>query len=276
MGFFMTIPFNTMLRLEHFSDPSFKRLVREVFPHFAQGDADYPSMREGAKVWEVASCVRALREFGAVRSDAEILGVAAGYEHTVFWLTNQVKRVFCTDLYETNAQWKEAAGGMLFEPEMYAYEGYGWNPRRLVVQYMDAMKLRYEDNSFDGVFSCGSIEHFGTLENVAIAMREMGRVLKPGGVAVVATEFRIDGPNTADIGVPGAILFTEQMVRQFVVEESGLKLVDTPDWSTSAATIDCVYPLAEAIKDGIRPRSIAVSHDGFRWTSGLICLRKSS
>ena len=45
-----------------------------------------------------------------------------------------------------------------------------------------AGRLRYPDDTFDGIFSSGSIEHFGDLQDVANAAYEMGRVLKPGGV----------------------------------------------------------------------------------------------
>ena len=42
------------------------------------------------------------------RPDAEVLGVGAGNEPTVFWLTNHVRRVFATDLYLAEG-WEESA-----------------------------------------------------------------------------------------------------------------------------------------------------------------------
>ena len=66
---------------------------------------------------------------------------------------------------------------MLTEPTSHRPPLMLFNRRRLVVQHMDALDLRYEDESFDGIFSCGSIEHFGSLENVAVAAGEMARVL---------------------------------------------------------------------------------------------------
>ena len=38
--------------------------------------------------------VRALRQFGALREDAKLLGVGAGTEATIFYLTNQVRNVY--------------------------------------------------------------------------------------------------------------------------------------------------------------------------------------
>ncbi|MEA3402260.1 MAG: methyltransferase domain-containing protein [Armatimonadota bacterium] len=46
----------------------------------------------------------------------------------------------------------------------------------------DVVKLTFEDESFDVVVSCDVLEH---VEQDALAMREMARVLKPGGLLVV-------------------------------------------------------------------------------------------
>ncbi len=267
--------YNCTLNLEHFSDPAFAALTRHIFPHLAAAYIDYPKGNEAAKVWEITQAVRGLADFGALRPGAEILGVAAGYEHTVFYLTNFVRRVFSTDLYEVDGLWKEANAAMLVNPARFATPGMTWKPNRLVVQHMDALDLRYEDESFDGIFSSGSIEHFGTLDNVARAAAEMSRVLKPGGVLVLSTEFRIHGPDS-QIGIPGAILFTDAMLLEQIVAASGLDLADNPDFSVSESTSSCAYPLAEVLRSGIRPRSIALTHDDFAWTSVSLCLIKRS
>lgn len=261
--------FNVGLKLEHF-EAGLRDVCREVLCH--RDDPTFPSGRETNKGWEIASCIRALRELDVLRPDAEVLGVAAGCEHTGYWLTNHVRRVYMTDLYG-NGTWRESPANMLTDPAAFAEPGKAWNPRRLVVQHMNALDLLYEDESFDGVFSCGSIEHFGSLLDVARAAREIGRVLKPGGVAVIATELRIDGP--ADrVGFPGVIVFTPEMLLNYVVEPSGLQLVDEPDWATDAETASGAYPLVEAVEQGLRTRSVALTHHGFTWTSGLVVLRK--
>jgi SAM-dependent methyltransferase len=267
--------YNTILKLEQFSDPAFADLLRETFPSWAESYPGFPKHYETAKTWEVTQCIRAFRDFGILRPDAELLGIGAGYEMTLYYLTNHVRRVFATDLYATNIDWKEAQNGMLVDPADFAPGGYDWHPRRLVVQHMNALDLRYDDDSFDGVFSCGSIEHFGSLENVAQAAREAGRVLKPGGIFALATEFRIDG-NAEEVGIPGAILFTPEYIEEHIVKASGLIPVDEMRAVTTQETTDCAYPIVEAIEKGIRQRSIAATHNGFTWTSGFICLRKPS
>lgn len=269
----MGMHYNTSLSIEHFSDPSFAAEMREVFPHIAAQNADFPIGHEIAKAWEVTMAIRAFRRFGVLRSNAEMLGVGAGSELTLYYLTRHVRRVFATDRFADSGVWSDTAqGSMLVAPERFAPPGYDWEPRRLVVQHMDACDLHYDDNSFDGVFSCGSIEHFGSLESVAKAAHEMGRVLKPNGILAISTEFRLEGPPTD--GIPGAIIFTPEMLERSVIKPSGLLPVDDASFATSARTFDLAYPLLEAIQKGIRIPSVALTHEGFRWTSVSIVLRK--
>jgi Methylase involved in ubiquinone/menaquinone biosynthesis len=178
--------------------------------------------------------VRALRDFGALREDGEILGVGAGSEATIFWLTRHVKRVFATDLYLTEDSWSamDSGAGMLHAPE--GETTLDWNPRRLVVQHMNALELRYEDNSFDGIFSSGSIEHFGGLDDIHRSVEEMYRVVRPGGVVALATEFRLAGPPP---GLPGTVLFDESELRQVLLTDLDWELASPLDFSISDETM---------------------------------------
>lgn len=56
---------------------------------------------------------------------------------------------------------------------------------RAVIEVQDARKLTYPDSFFDVVFAVLTIEHIPDLGDVEAA-REIGRVLKPGGVAVIS------------------------------------------------------------------------------------------
>ena len=266
------IAYNTALNIEHFRNPAFKSLLREIFHHLALNYVDYPTGNEVAKVWEVVQAVRGLRDFGALNRQSDVLGVAAGHEHTVFYLTNYVARVFATDLYFGNEDWNEAKTAMLVSPESFTVPHMVWDPRRLVVQHMDALNLRYDDSSFSGIFSCGSLEHFGTLQNVARAVSEMARVLKPGGILTLSTEYRISGPDT--FGYPGTLIFTPEMLLHHVILPSGLKPVDDFETAVSPETVLSAYPISEAIEKGTRSRSIALQNMGFIWTSASLCLRK--
>jgi ubiquinone/menaquinone biosynthesis C-methylase UbiE len=61
--------------------------------------------------------------------------------------------------------------------------------------------VEFPSDSLDIVFSFSSIEHFGG-EGYSGALespREMERVLKPGGIAIVAAEYIINNKNPPDL-----------------------------------------------------------------------------
>ena len=222
-----------LCELEDFKDPDLRALMRDM-AGVGPERPNYPDGEEHRKPWEVSMTARALRDFGALREDAEILGVGAGTEATIFWLTRHVRRVFATDLYLTEDSWSasDSGAGMVYAPERETT--LDWNPRRLVVQHMNALELRYEDESFDGIFSSGSIEHFGDLENIHKSVEEMYRVLRPGGVVALATEFRLGGPPP---GLPGTVLFDESELRQVLFEGLDWELASPLDFSISEETM---------------------------------------
>ena len=230
----LRVHLNSVCNLESFSDPGLRSVLREVYPHeLVRFGPDYPTGHEYRKDWEVGMAVAALREGGALRPDAEILGIGAGYEPTICHLTRLVRRVFATDLYLGNEHWDESAHvSMLHDPgEHWVGE---WNPRRLVVQHMNALELCYEDESFDGVFSSSSIEHFGSAAEVTRSLDEMFRVLKPGGVLSLSTEFRLAGPGP---GIAGVLMFDEPQIRELFLDPYDWSPIDPVDLSCSEATL---------------------------------------
>jgi SAM-dependent methyltransferase len=218
-----------LCELADFTDPELRPLIREI-AGAGPDRPDFPDGEEQRKAWEVSMTLRALRDFGAIREDSEILGVGAGREATIFWLTRHVRRVFATDLYLTEDSWSPTDSGaeMLMDPGRHL--GWQWNPRRLVVQHMNALELRYEDESFDGIFSSGSIEHFGELDDIRKSVEEMYRVLKPGGVVGLATEYRLAGPPEH---LPGTVLFDEDELRSVLLDGLDWELASPLDLSIS-------------------------------------------
>jgi SAM-dependent methyltransferase len=262
--------------LEDFRDPDLAALAAEAFAGIGSGTSTI-SGRESRKYWEVVQAIRGLRDFGALHDEAELLGVGAGTEQTGFWLTNAVRRVFMTDIYAAEASgWDlTSPGGMLADPAPYAQ--CRWNPRRLVVQHMDALDLRYEDGSFDGVFSSSSIEHFGGPEAIRAAAREMARVLRPGGIATIATEFRLDGPPP---GLPGVHLFDERDLHELIVDAADWELVEALVPETSDSTLSTVVDFREALEDSAAGRDwrtyphLLLRHGLHLWTSVSLALRR--
>jgi SAM-dependent methyltransferase len=223
-----------VLDLNDFKHPELVKWIRDVYSHeLRRFGPRFPEGFEDRKQWEVAMLVRALFDFGAVFPGAELLGVGTGNDPTVFYLTNHVRRVFATDLFlpEAGRGWAEADVSMLRDPG--TNWPFAWNPRRLIVQHMDGRELCYEDNAFDGIFSAGSIEHFGTLDEIRTSASELHRVLKPGGILALTTEFRIEGPGH---GAPGLIFFTPELIRQYLVGDLSWDLLDAADFTVTDAT----------------------------------------
>lgn len=284
--------FNKLCELEDFSDPELVSVIQDVCAHkVAALSSAFPTGHEARKDWEVAMSVRALRHFGALHRDATLLGVAAGTEDTIFYLTRHARQVFVTDRYLGAGAWSHLAPvAMLVEPAFLA--PFEFEPQRLVVQHMDGRLLRYPDDTFDGIFSSGSIEHFGELDDVAHAAFEMGRVLKPGGILALSTEFRFSGP-PGGIGWPGqTLLLSAADLQRYIVEASGLEPVDELRVDVSDETMATKRDLNEALADHRRRTAadgaatapeyahwafphIMLVHGGYVFGSVHLTLRKS-
>lgn len=163
-----------------FGDPALCQAVAEI-----QGTEPAPLVER--KQWERGMLALFLTEWGRLDDESSVLAIGAGSEPTLFWLANRAGRVVATDIYgEGKFAEREAAESMLHNPSSFAPVTY--RQERLTVQRMDARHLEFADGSFDAAYSLSSIEHFGSPAEVARSAAEMGRVLRPRGVAVVVTE----------------------------------------------------------------------------------------
>jgi FkbM family methyltransferase len=240
--------FNKVCEIEDWGDSELVEVMRDVCAHKLDDLPGFPKGTEHRKDWEVAMAVRALRHFDALRPDSLVLGVAAGTEDTLFYLTRHVRQVYSTDRYLAPGDWGPTAPvSMLLDPAGIAPGDFDAN--RLVVQHMDARALRYPDDTFDGVFSSGSIEHVGELMDVANAAYEMGRVLKPGGVVSLSTELMLSGP-PGGIGWPGlTLIISPDNLAKYIVEASGLVPVDELVVTVSDETMGTKRQLSAALAD---------------------------
>jgi SAM-dependent methyltransferase len=234
------------------------------------------------KAWEIHIALKTLRDFGAVHPEAEILGVGTANEDTLYHLSRDVKRVFATDLFLEMGVWDSYSGRkwpeFLINPSSFAPGGIAYNPNRIIPMHMDMCNLRFEDNTFDAVFSSGSIEHVGhsgvpDWKAIARAAHEIGRVTKPGGIISLSTEWKIDGEGW---GWGFVRLFTEELLMEHIVKASGCELIDTPDWSYDGS-LDKHTSLTDIIRNGASQHDVALlSSNGFKFTSVHVALRKPS
>jgi ubiquinone/menaquinone biosynthesis C-methylase UbiE len=243
--------FAKLCDVRDFEDPDVLRMLRDILP-----ERD-PLAHVERKVWEFAMLALFLEGAGRLNDATSALGVGAGDERMVFWLANRVGRVVASDIYgEGSFAEREATATMLTEPRSHA--PFPYREERLEVVYADARELPFPDAAFDVVFSLSSIEHFGGPRDVARAASEIGRVLKPGGHAVVVTEcfVRLDPFETAlaDSAVRALTLnrkrkgatprrrlieaFTPRELSRRIVAPSGLELVQELDLSVSPESWD--------------------------------------
>ena len=86
---------------------------------------------------------------------------------------------------------------------------------------MDGRYLGFRSGTFDVAYSLSSIEHFGGLTGAQAAVDEMARVLKPGGLLVLATEYMLAGTPHAEVFQPAEV--------HALVGRPGLRLVQPID-----------------------------------------------
>jgi SAM-dependent methyltransferase len=164
------------------------------------------------------------RTLGVLTAGASILSVGAGHEAVLYWLANQVRRVVATDLYEgvwQDKQGREGDPAVLQRPADYA--PFPYRRDHLAFMKMDGRRLAFRDGAFDIVYSLSSIEHFGGMAGALETIHEMTRVLRPGGILAVATEYVIDGP-------PHDETFQPREIRE-LAQQPGLELVQPIDES---------------------------------------------
>ena len=252
------VSLSKICQFEDFRDPRLAPYMRDVFAHeVARFGEEFPRGREYRKYWEVAMAIMAFDAGGLLDGTRHFLGVGAGNEPTIFHLTRHAASVLATDLY-LNEGWEESANSsMLTDPGVHW--PMPWSPERLQVRHMDALSLDLEDESFSGVFSSSAIEHFGDRRDVGRAIDEAFRVLEPGGILSVSSEFRLEGDRP---GIPGTLLFDIDDVYELFVGDRDWALLEPFDESVSEATMATAISFVDVAAD----QQAQVARLGGLWT----------
>jgi SAM-dependent methyltransferase len=248
----LTRQFVKLCDVADFTDPQLCAAVGEI-----EGRSPPRALAE-RKQWERGMLALALAECG-LHKQASVLAIGAGSEPVLFWLANRTGLVTATDIYgEGKFSALEATESMLQNPAALSPVDYPKD--HLAVRHMDARRLAFPAGSFDFAYSLSSIEHFGSPADIAGSAAEMGRVLKPGGTAVVVTEclVHLDALDRAPVefGLRIATLgrkrraatprrrvalgedFTPRELHRLIVGPSGLQLVQPLDLALSAQSWD--------------------------------------
>ena len=182
--------------------------------------ADKPRMHR--KGYELTQLLFGLRHLGKLDPERSVISVGAGHECVLYWLANHVGRVAATDTYGgdwTTARGSEGDQQVLAHPEAYA--PFAYRREALTFFRMDGRRLGFRDATFDVAYSLSSIEHFGGFDGATSAIDEMARVVKPGGIVAVATEYHLSGPQCPDV-------FDAAQIRR-LLDRPALRLIEPID-----------------------------------------------
>jgi SAM-dependent methyltransferase len=128
---------------------------------------------------------------------------------------------------------------------------------------MDGTALAFRDATFDIAYSLSSIEHFGGWAGARRAVEEMTRVVRPGGLVVVATEWAVWGPPVAEVFQPDEVR----------------RLLDVPGLEQVEPIDDLVWRRYHAVPVNLQVNPhetphMLVSIDGTAFTSVIAFLRR--
>jgi 2-polyprenyl-3-methyl-5-hydroxy-6-metoxy-1,4-benzoquinol methylase len=125
---------------------------------------------------------------------------------------------------------------------------YGDGPGRVTAQIQDGRQLKFPDDSFDAVFSVSVLEHIPE-DGDSRTIRELVRVVKPGGLVIVTTPYDeqyretfVDQP-VYERGYRGEPVFFERhydpaSLKSRLLDPSGAQVVNLEIWGEAGMRIE--------------------------------------
>ena len=180
--------------------------------------------------WEATQIAAGLARQGCLHASAVGLSVGAGIEPLLWWLPERVRLLVAVDLYDPNAEEEYGVPqDLLKDPAAHAPRPFP--KERLRVLSMDARLLEFGDATFDFVYCAAALHDFGDAHQSAIALAEMARVVKPGGVVALSTDVVVDGR-------PHDVAFKPAELAGEMFAGTGLHLIEPFDSSISPRTLE--------------------------------------
>lgn len=210
--------------------PEIDRIIREELEDVS---------RYHRKQWEFAFLFRALEEYGLLDGQSSGISFGSGTELVLYAVARRVRHIWATDLYTSTSAWDiartEDAMDLVRSRAPFAFpEG------AISAKNMDMRKIEFPDESFDFGYSSCAIEHIGQKDDFIDHLREVKRVLKPGGIYAFTTEL-----NYSDRAVEhvGSFFFSRNLLEE-IVRQSGMESDSDFDASLWENRINTPLPLS--------------------------------
>jgi SAM-dependent methyltransferase len=234
------IRLNKICCIEDWENPELKEIIPKLqditYYNKCQGILARKPGQIHRKDWEWALGIIAMKRFGKLNNNNIAIGIGAGRELILFYLTNYLGHLYATDLY-SREEWENFAPVDFLE-NPGKYSPFPYDQSALTVLRMDGTRLEFPSSSFDIIFSFSSIEHFGGANHSGAlkSLKEMERVLKPGGIAIVATEYIINNKDPPDLTNQ---FYNERTIYSHLIDRLDImKLVEPVDLTISPKTLD--------------------------------------
>ncbi len=249
---------NRLCYVEDWENDEIKETISSLRQHFPEIIA--------RKDWEWALAVIAMRRFSKLNTNSKAIGIASAYEPLIFYLANNVNHVYATDLYD-NSKFSYTQSDFPENPAKYA--PFPYKEDTLTVLRMDATNLGFQSDTFDIAFSISSIEHFGGKNHSGAlrCLKEIERVLKPEGIAVITTEYILNDKEHREF-------FNRRTINDHLINNlQKLRLVEPLDLRITTKTLDTAMGIHDTV-DKIHPHHILVRYGDMLLTSIMLVFQK--
>ena len=209
--------------------PDMDRIIREEF-------RDVPRLHR--KQWEFAAIFRELEQLGLLNGETSGVSFGSGTEHMLYSIAHRVKHIWATDLYSATAAWDIVRTDDPLE-FVRAHAPFPYPEERVSAKNMDMREVDFPDDTFDFAYSSCAIEHIGHRDDFIRHLREVKRVLKPGGAYVLTTELTY-ADRTVEL--EGNYYFSRNLLED-IIRESGWDSDPEFDAALTAHRINTPLPV---------------------------------
>jgi SAM-dependent methyltransferase len=153
------------------------------------------------------------------------------------YLTKVVKKIHVSDYFE---EWGKGTEHDLGDIEYWTkiWQDAAFDKDKMVIEHQDMTKLTYPDNFFDIVVSTSVIEHIYNQcdwQGDMVAMKEMVRICKPGGIIALTTDIGLESR-----WVSGTHYYSKEDLFKRLIDYSGCTLRGDHDFDINHPDCDAI------------------------------------